>query len=72
MAAALTVTADAIAAAAPAGLFDTALVPSFSGEQYAVAPDGQRFLLKVPAAGVQTLRFLLNWQARAFSDTARP
>jgi Tol biopolymer transport system component len=70
MAAPITATANSIAVGAPAALFDTSLSPLFSGEQYAVTPDGQRFLLRVPAEGAQTLRFLINWPARVFGDLA--
>jgi hypothetical protein len=70
MAAPITMTGESVTVATPLALFDTEFVPTFSGEQYAVSPDGQRFLLKVPAEGAQTLRFLINWQARASGDLA--
>ena len=59
-------TGDSIAVGTPSALFETPLSPNFSGEQYGATPDGQRFLLKVPADGAQTLRFLVNWPARVF------
>jgi hypothetical protein len=70
MAAPITMTGESVTVATPVALFDTGFVPTFSGEQYAVTPDGQRFLLKVPAEGAQTLRFLINWQARVSGDLA--
>ena len=50
-------------AGAPRGLFQTALNPSPQLSEYAVTPDGQRFLVADPIAGKsQAITLLLNWR----------
>jgi len=47
----------------PAPLFKTDVLPTHNLDQYAPAPDGQRFLLKMPAGtGEQSLlNVVVNW-----------
>ena len=61
-------TATAFEAGAPVSLFETnvnASFAAFSKLNYAVSPDGKRFLLaaRTQAAQVQPIRVVLNWTA---------
>ena len=51
MAASVESAASGLKAGTPRALFETQLAPNFQSEQFAVAPDGQRFLFLVPASG---------------------
>ena len=53
----------AIESAAPHALFDTGLDPDQARDQYAVSPDGQRFLIQLPApeGTVVPVTVVLNW-----------
>ncbi len=61
MAAALDLGPDSVTATASHELF---AMPSRAAEQrYAVAPDGRRFLVEVPAGGSQPMELVVNWPA---------
>jgi Tol biopolymer transport system component len=45
----------------PERLFTTNIVPNSGIPQYAVTPDGQRFLAVQPAEGQNSFTFLINW-----------
>ena len=47
----------------PKILFDTQIAVNPIIDQYAVTPDGQRFLVNVPLPGSSTLTVLVNWTA---------
>jgi hypothetical protein len=50
-------------AGVPRLLFQTSLNPSPQLGEYAVTPDGQRFLMAEPLGGTtQAVTLLLNWQ----------
>jgi Tol biopolymer transport system component len=75
MAVAMT-TAPSLSSATPRVLFDTGLSPSFDGDDFAVTPDGQRFLLlkplsAQPPAPQPPLTILVNWNATLKSSTAK-
>ena len=64
MSAPITVAASAMSAGQPRRLFSTPLRPGYQGEQYAPLPGGRGFLIRVPAEGSDTLRFVVNWPER--------
>jgi Tol biopolymer transport system component/predicted Ser/Thr protein kinase len=51
--------------AAPRALFNSGLAPDDARDQFAVSPDGQRFLLQLPApdSGAVPVTVVLNWTA---------
>ena len=55
----------ALASAAPRALFNSGLDPDPARDQYAVSPDGERFLLQLPAqdSAVAPVTVVLNWTA---------
>jgi Tol biopolymer transport system component/predicted Ser/Thr protein kinase len=54
-----------IASAAPRALFNTGLDPDQARDQYALSPDGQRFLIQLPAQGgpAMPVTVVTNWTA---------
>jgi hypothetical protein len=54
-----------IASAAPRALFNTGLDPEQARDQYAVSPDGQRFLIQLPAQDgpAMPVTVVTNWTA---------
>jgi len=61
---------DTVKAGTPVELFATHLVevpPSAQRQQYAVSPDGQRFLMNVPieSADISPITVVLNWNPGA-------
>jgi hypothetical protein len=63
MVAALKIGADSVAASTPRGLFSVASSLGLNVRTYAVAPDGKRFLVALPAGGSQPLEVIVNWPA---------
>jgi hypothetical protein len=53
-------------ATVPERLFQTAIVKSGNFHPYAVAKDGQRFLIPIPreASGSMPITVILNWPAK--------
>lgn len=48
----------------PAALLKTGFVPTYNLDHYAVASNGQRFVVRVPLAGAQSfLNVIVNWPA---------
>jgi serine/threonine protein kinase/Tol biopolymer transport system component len=71
-------TAPSLSSATPRVLFDTGLAnPSFDGDDYAVTPDGQRFLVLKPlsvqpaAAPQPPVTILVNWIATLKSSNSK-